>query len=141
MIEFKTGNFDWHKELINPETDKPRIALVFCHSSEQLNEWFDLLPENQVAFKNFGYMLSSREVESCFKQVVENAISLLSDLPYPIIMTTHRLELMSCDVSRPDCIFVLQRDSMVAKPIWTLTDKELRFAHNLQRMWRGGMFD
>jgi len=140
MIEYNTGNFGWKPELINPVTDKPRIALVFCWSSNRLDDWADLVrPSDGLLFRDFGAHRGSAEVEEDFEYLLNSVAAV--NLKVPIILTTHRVELMSNDVSRPDCIFVLEYGAKAAKPIWTLTSKEIRFAHNLQKMWMGGMFD
>lgn len=137
---YKMGNFSWKPELINTATGKPRIALVFCWSSAALNSWADAVQsDNWIVLRNFGENRSSEEVVRDFERLTHALIA--HDIPTPVILTTHRVELMSNDVSRPDCIFVLQKGECNPKPIWTLTDKEIRFPHNLQKMWLGGMFD
>ncbi|GGX40041.1 AAA family ATPase [Saccharospirillum salsuginis] len=50
------------------------------------------------------------------------------------IMTTHNTGVMSNDLLRPDCYFVLDK---VIKPITALTNKELRKAHNLEKIYKG----
>ena len=56
-----------------------------------------------------------------------------------VILTTHNLNLMSNDLLRPDCYFVLKNNSIRALP--ELTEKEIRKAHNLQKMYKAGTFD
>lgn len=54
------------------------------------------------------------------------------------ILTTHNTDIMTNDLLRPDCYLILedgQIDSMVSR-----TKKELRFAHNLQKMYKAGAF-
>ena len=140
MIDFKLKNLGWKPELINTETGKPRVALVFCWSSCYMNKWADVLsPQHGLVFRNFGENRSATQVVRDFERLTHALIA--HDIPVPVILTTNRIELMSNDVSRPDCIFVLQDGDFLAKPIWMLTDKEIRFEHNLQKMWIGGMFD
>lgn len=50
------------------------------------------------------------------------------------IITTHNTGVMSNDLLRPDCYFVLDKD---IKPITALTGKELRKAHNLEKIYKG----
>ncbi|MDF1691735.1 MAG: ATP-binding protein [Zhongshania sp.] len=50
------------------------------------------------------------------------------------IMTTHNTGIMSNDLLRPDCYFVLDK---VISPITALTGKELRKAHNLEKIYKG----
>lgn len=141
MIDYATGPFGWHVGHLRPETCQPRVALVFCHSSVQLNAWAKEQPNAWAGTPPylFGGGLSSKEIVEEFQKLLTGLIT--RPLTAPIIIPTHRLELMSNDVSRPDCIFVLQQGKSVAKPVWTLTNKEIHFNHNLQKMWLGGNFD
>ncbi len=50
------------------------------------------------------------------------------------LMTTHNTGIMSNDLLRPDCYFVLDK---TIKPITALTGKELRKAHNLEKIYKG----
>jgi AAA15 family ATPase/GTPase len=56
-----------------------------------------------------------------------------------IFTTTHNTDLISNDLLRPDCYFILKDNSI--KPIPELTEKELRQAHNLQKMYKAGAFN
>ena len=56
-----------------------------------------------------------------------------------IFTTTHNTDLMSNDLLRPDCYFLLRNNSI--KAIAELTEKELRQAHNLQKMYKAGAFN
>lgn len=56
-----------------------------------------------------------------------------------ILFTSHNTNLMNNDIFRPDCLFILQNKGI--KSMSDLTDKELRKAHNLQKMYKAGAFD
>ena len=56
-----------------------------------------------------------------------------------VFTTTHNTDLMSNDLLRPDCYFLLKDNSI--KAISGLTEKELRQAHNLQKMYKAGEFN
>lgn len=56
-----------------------------------------------------------------------------------VFLTTHDTFLLTNDLLRPDCYFIL-KDNKV-KPICDLTDKEIRFGHNLEKLYRGGTFN
>ena len=56
-----------------------------------------------------------------------------------IFTTTHNTDLMSNDLLRPDCYFLLENNNI--KAISELTEKELRQAHNLQKMYKAGAFN
>lgn len=56
-----------------------------------------------------------------------------------IFTTTHNTDLMSNDLLRPDSYFSHKNNSI--KAISELTEKELRQAHNLQKMYNAGAFN
>lgn len=60
----------------------------------------------------------------------------LFSLGCQVFTTSHNTSLMSNDLLRPDCYFILNNNKI--KPFYQCTDKELRFAHNLEKMYRGG---
>ena len=55
-----------------------------------------------------------------------------------VIFTTHNTDLLSNDLLRPDCYYWL--DNGKIKSLNRLTEKELRKAHNLQKMFKAGAF-
>lgn len=55
-----------------------------------------------------------------------------------LFVTTHDTFLFSNDLLRPDCYFLLSNNRINA--ICDLTDKELRYGHNLEKLYRGGTF-
>jgi AAA15 family ATPase/GTPase len=57
-----------------------------------------------------------------------------------IILTTHDTSIMTNDLLRPDCYFIMNNNQKI-NPIYKFTDKELRFAHNIEKMYRAGAFD
>ncbi len=65
-------------------------------------------------------------------------ISELNKLDCQSIITTHNTSIMSNDLLRPDCYFVMDGKSI--KPLYAFTDKELREAHNIEKMYRAGAF-
>lgn len=56
-----------------------------------------------------------------------------------IFTTTHNTDLMSNELLRPDCYFILKGNNI--KALSDLTEKELRQAHNLQKMYKAGAFN
>jgi len=64
---------------------------------------------------------------------------LLFDLDIQVILTTHNTALMTNDLLRPDCYFLI--NGKVVKPIVSCTKKELRLGHNLEKLYRGGGFE
>lgn len=56
-----------------------------------------------------------------------------------IFLTTHNTDLLSNNLLRPDCYFVIQNGSI--NSLHNLTDKDIRHAHNIQKMFKAGVFD
>ena len=56
-----------------------------------------------------------------------------------LFLSSHNTYLMTNDLLRPDCNFIL--DQNVIKPLYKCTDKELRFGHNIEKLFRGGTFN
>lgn len=55
-----------------------------------------------------------------------------------LFVTTHDTFLLTNDLLRPDCFFIIKDNKI--KAICDMTDKELRFGHNLEKLYRGGTF-
>ena len=56
-----------------------------------------------------------------------------------VFTTTHNTDLMNNDLLRPDCYFLLKGNKI--KALSERTAKELRQAHNLQKMYKAGAFN
>ena len=73
-------------------------------------------------------------------ELAESVQKLLKEIRgVQIFTTTHNTDLMSNDLLRPDCYFILKDNKI--KAISELTEKELRLAHNLQKMYKAGAFN
>lgn len=56
-----------------------------------------------------------------------------------IIVTTHNTDLLNNDLMRPDCYYVLTEEKIDS--LNHLTEKDLRLAHNLQKLFKTGAFN
>lgn len=56
-----------------------------------------------------------------------------------VFTSSHNTYLMTNELLRPDCNFILQDNKI--KPLQHCTDKELRFGHNIEKLFRGGAFE
>ena len=73
-------------------------------------------------------------------ELSDSVIRLLRSIKgVQIFTTTHNTNLLSNDLLRPDCFYILNDNKI--NPISNLTEKELRFAHNLQKMYKAGAFN
>jgi AAA15 family ATPase/GTPase len=66
-------------------------------------------------------------------------VKVLRDEKCQTVFTTHNTSIMTNDLLRPDCYFIMS--DRVVKPMYQFTQKELRKAHNLERMYRAGACD
>ena len=57
-----------------------------------------------------------------------------------IIMTTHNTNLMTNQLMRPDCLFILSREGKIT-PLCEATERELREGHNLEKLYIAGEFE
>ena len=55
-----------------------------------------------------------------------------------VFMTSHNTYLMTNELLRPDCNFII--DQNIIKPLNKCTEKELRFGHNIEKLFRGNTF-
>lgn len=62
----------------------------------------------------------------------------LFNLDCQVYTTSHNTYLMTNDLLRPDCNFILNEGKI--KPLNECTDKELRFGHNIEKLFRGNAF-
>ena len=56
-----------------------------------------------------------------------------------VFLTTHNTDLLSNELLRPDAYFIIENNKMCS--LDKKTDKELRKAHNLQKMYKAGSFN
>jgi len=76
----------------------------------------------------------------CYHEdVARGIIKKIVDSRAQVIMTTYNTYLMSNDILRPDCCFQLKDGKIGSFSNSTL--KELRKAHNIEKMYRAGVFE
>ncbi len=66
-------------------------------------------------------------------------VNKLNKITSQVILTTHNTAIMTNDLLRPDCYFIMKNNQI--KPLYTFTNKEFRIAHNIEKMYRAGAFD
>lgn len=72
-----------------------------------------------------------------FKLAYEVCKQLFS-LDCQIFVSSHNTYLMTNDLLRPDCNFIINDNKI--KPLSECTEKELRFGHNIEKLFRGNAF-
>ncbi len=66
-------------------------------------------------------------------------VEKLKETGVQFILTTHSTSLMTNDLMRPDCYFLMTKEKIKSLP--NCTEKELREAHNLEKIYKAGGFD
>jgi len=120
--------FEFDKRLINfylNASNGTRALTLFYYWLLRLNEVSFVFIDEFDAF--YHHELAKTVVEEIKK------------IQCQAILTTHNTALMSNDLLRPDCYFILDNNKI--DPIYKFTDKELRKAHNIEKMYKAGAFD
>lgn len=111
-----------------------KVASTGTNSLALFYHWWQKIRENKASlvfideFDAFYHF-------SVSKTLVRKLIELSET---QIILTTHNTFLLSNDLIRPDCGFII--DGKQIQSLHNSTDKELRFAHNLEKFYRAGGF-
>lgn len=72
-------------------------------------------------------------------ELSEKIVEKLKEIKSQVILTTHNTFLMSNELLRPDCYFIIF-ENKVFKPLFKLTNKELRYDNNLEKIYRANGF-
>jgi AAA15 family ATPase/GTPase len=90
--------------------------------------------------KNVSFLFIDEFDAYYHQDLSESIVKLLIKNPKKVqtILTTHSTSLMTNDLLRPDCYFILDNNKI--KQLFDLTEKELRRSHNLEKMYRAGVF-
>lgn len=65
-------------------------------------------------------------------------INKLKECGVQFVATTHNTSIMSNDLLRPDCYYLMYNDKIL--PLSKCTSKELREAHNIEKIYKSGAF-
>ena len=65
-------------------------------------------------------------------------INKLKEAGVQFVVTTHNTSIMSNDLMRPDCYFLMNSSRIL--PLPKCTEKELREAHNIEKIYKAGAF-
>lgn len=114
-------------------TELSSIASTGTRSLELFYYWY-------LKMKNMSLVVIDEFDAYYHFELAENIVKLLRSLTdTQVILTTQNTDLMSNDLLRPDCYYLINDNKIT--PLDKTTDKELRKAHNLQKMYKAGAFD
>lgn len=131
--------------LFEPDTTNRQIM---CRIGETLIPFYTVASTGTRALQLLYYWLK-RMNEASFVFIDEfdafyhfrlayEVCKVLFNLDCQVYMTSHNTYLMSNELLRPDCNFILNENKI--KPLNECTDKELRFGHNIEKLFRGNAF-
>ena len=96
--------------------------------------WFQRVKARQVSF------LFIDEFDAFYHHELSAMIvKVLKESGVQFVLTTHNTSIISNDLLRPDCYFLLNKG--VITSLANCSEKELREAHNIEKMYKAGAFD
>jgi AAA15 family ATPase/GTPase len=129
-LDRKDLAFDFNgKKLLMTEimsTGTSALTLFYC--------WYQRIRKNEVSFL-FIDEFDAFYHHDLSKMIVET----LKEIGIQFILTTHNTSILSNDLLRPDCYFLMNKKKI--KSLSNSTDKELREAHNIEKMYKAGAFN
>lgn len=96
--------------------------------------WFQRVREGGVSF------LFIDEFDAFYHYDLSRIIiEELKHIGVQFILTTHNTSMLSNDLLRPDCYFLMNKEKI--QSLSNSTNKELREAHNIEKMYKAGAFN
>ena len=120
---------------VNFDNARYPFHLVASHGTSVLLlyfYWFTIIEKASFVFID--------EFDACFHNEVAERIlkNLFAKKTNQIFMTTQRTTIMSNDLLRPDCYFIIANNKISS--LSDITERELREGHNLEKLYQGGAF-
>ena len=106
--------------------------------------WYMQMKDNPAVVPSFVYL---DEFDAFYhEETAATVVEKLKQVQCQVLLTTHDSYLLSNDLIRPDCAFKMlpeykNSESYVMGPLSSRTQKELRQALNIPKMFRAGAFD
>ncbi len=92
------------------------------------------------SFKQISFLFID-EFDAFFHyEAAENIIKRLNNaISFQSVVTSHNTYLMQNKLTRPDCCYIMTKNRISS--LYNCTDKEIREAHNLEKMYINGVFN
>ncbi|NLH92483.1 MAG: AAA family ATPase [Atopobium sp.] len=126
---------------------QPVIIVNYAHGKALMSDVISSGTQALILF--FYWSMSFNEVSFLFidefdafyhYEVAENIVKMLrSRKNFQVVLTSHNTSLISNHLLRPDCYYILNHGKLVQ--LCNATRRELRQAHNLEKMYLSGEFD
>lgn len=136
MIDVRLGSESGHLTVVKSNGSMPfsesvsRGTMILC----RLFCWIKRCRGRDALlfFDDFDDMFHYRTAENAIRKIIASNKA-------QCIFVTHNTGLVSNDFLRPDCCFIMDQGEL--KSFASLTDKDIRRGHNLEKMLREGEFD
>ena len=97
--------------------------------------WFQRLREDS----NVSFLFIDEFDAFYHHELSRLIVEELKNTGIQFVLTTHNTTIMSNELLRPDCYFLM--NERVIKPLSQATNKEIREAHNLEKMYKSSTFN
>lgn len=96
--------------------------------------WWQEIKSGKVTFLFIDEFDSSYHFKLS-RQIVKR----LKEVDCQVVLTTHNTALLDNDLIRPDCGFKISKSGLIS--LHNSTNKDIRLAHNIEKMYRAGSFE
>lgn len=128
--------------------DKKELAFDFGHKKILFYDIISTGTSSLTLFYFWYLQILSSNVSMAFidefdafyhHELSKLIINKLKKSGIQFIVTTHNTSIMSNDLMRPDCYFLMNKKNIL--PLSKCTDRELREAHNIEKIYKAGGFN
>lgn len=130
------------------DSEKPGLAFVF---NKKIIPFYDIASQGTKSLSLFYFWLQRLTGESkvtflfidefdafYHHSLSDTIIRKLRKINSQLVITTHNTSIMTNELLRPDCYFLLNSSGI--KSLSNSTVKDLREAHNIEKMYKAGAF-
>jgi len=131
------------------EKDINEEKKLYCQFGKKEVDFFSVASTGTITLTLFYYWLMElRKVSFVFidefdafyhNELARYVVKKVIEKKAQAIFTTHNTSIMTNDILRPDCLFNIVDNKILS--FANLTNKELRKAHNIEKMYKAGFFD
>lgn len=127
-------------------------AIIGIKIGDKILPFFDVVSTGTLSLTFFYYWWQSIQTDeipllfidefdcSYHFSLAEKIVEKLKQLPNTqVILTTHNTNLLSNDLVRPDCCFIINGEAI--RSLNHSTNKEIREVHNLEKLYQAGHFN